>query len=77
MIFSICFFVLILSPQEYEDAILTFLGTSVGIQGPNELYFTIRDGITTDYLLNTVRTLTGTPFAEVTEGHTEREATQP
>jgi len=61
--------------MDYEDALLTFSETSVGIPDANELFIIYKDGLTTEYLLQMRADLTGTPFATVNEGFTEREGT--
>jgi len=63
--------------MELEDAILTFTGTSVGIQTPNELYEVYKTGISKEFLLEMRAMLAGTPFGSVTEGYTERPGTPP
>ena len=69
-------FVPFLFLQEYEDAILTFSGTSINIPNQNELFMIYAEGVTQPYLL-TVREMKGTPFAGVVEGLTKRVETTP
>lgn len=51
---------------EYSSAVVT-LSPSQSNPGAASLFELLRSGITTDYLLDPVRLLVGTPFADVTE----------
>ena len=57
--------------MEYSEAVFQFTPSP---SNPNEafLFESMRNGVTTTYILDTVRTLTGTPFAEVTEAFSAR-----
>jgi hypothetical protein len=57
--------------MEYSGAVFQFTPSP---SNPDQtvLFDIMRKGITTDYLLDPVRKLAGTPFAEVTEGFMAR-----
>ena len=60
--------------QGYSDGIVRFTGTSKNIPGPFDLYKIYINGITMEYLTDVVRAIKGTPFQDVLEAFTARDA---